>query len=240
MPVPTTAQVVPGANVSIVLKADQRTGRQVQGTVKDLLTRGNHPRGIKVRLADGRIGRVQGLTAGGGGGGGGGGIMSGGGLANMASGGSASAPASQVTLNEEIQRKSAIQERIRGPDGGHHTGYRSERFVHKYSDVRFDEAAEQPPEQLDLFAYVKPGKQKKGKGRKNESTGEAKDDVNQGARKTGEESGVGMVSSAGEGQEASQSQQLPQLRSEMATCPVCGAFEGDEVAVAHHVEGHFR
>ena len=24
-----------------------------------------------------------------------------------------------------------------------------------------------------------------------------------------------------------------------ATCPVCGQFEGDEAAVAHHVEGHF-
>lgn len=59
MPVPTTQQVIPGASVSIVLKADQRTGRQVQGKVGELLTRGNHPRGIKVRLADGRVGRVQ-------------------------------------------------------------------------------------------------------------------------------------------------------------------------------------
>ena len=57
--VPTVQQVVPGASVSIVLKADQATGREVQGLVKDLLTRGNHPRGIKVRLQDGRIGRVQ-------------------------------------------------------------------------------------------------------------------------------------------------------------------------------------
>jgi hypothetical protein len=31
----------------------------VQGVVQDLLTRGNHPRGIKVRLTDGRVGRVQ-------------------------------------------------------------------------------------------------------------------------------------------------------------------------------------
>ena len=27
--------------------------------------------------------------------------------------------------------------------------------------------------------------------------------------------------------------------AEVATCPVCGKFEGDEAAVAHHVEGHF-
>ncbi|KAK8106506.1 hypothetical protein PG999_009865 [Apiospora kogelbergensis] len=60
--VPNTTQVVPGASVSIVLKADQRTGREVQGVVRDVLTRGDHHRGIKVRLADGRIGRVQRLA----------------------------------------------------------------------------------------------------------------------------------------------------------------------------------
>lgn len=59
LPLPTTREVVPGAAVSIVLKEDQRTGIEVQGTVQDLLTRGDHPRGIKVRLRDGRIGRVQ-------------------------------------------------------------------------------------------------------------------------------------------------------------------------------------
>jgi uncharacterized repeat protein (TIGR03833 family) len=57
--VPNTQQVVPGASVSVVLKADQPTGKEVQGIVRDLLTRGEHPRGIKVRLQDGRIGRVQ-------------------------------------------------------------------------------------------------------------------------------------------------------------------------------------
>ena len=62
--VPTIQQVVPGASVSIVLKADQRTGREVQGVVKDLLTRGDHPRGIKVRLQDGRVGRVQRMSIG--------------------------------------------------------------------------------------------------------------------------------------------------------------------------------
>ncbi|KAK2034923.1 hypothetical protein LX32DRAFT_307051 [Colletotrichum zoysiae] len=57
--VPTVATVVRGASVNIVLKADQPTGRTVTGTVQDVLTRGNHPRGIKVRLTDGRVGRVQ-------------------------------------------------------------------------------------------------------------------------------------------------------------------------------------
>ena len=62
--VPSTSQVKPGSSVSIVLKEDQRTGREVQGTVQDLLTRGDHPRGIKVRLKDGRIGRVQRMISG--------------------------------------------------------------------------------------------------------------------------------------------------------------------------------
>lgn len=62
--VPTIRQVIPGAPVSIVLKADQPTGREVQGTVQDVLTRGDHPRGIKVRLQDGRVGRVQRMDAG--------------------------------------------------------------------------------------------------------------------------------------------------------------------------------
>jgi len=52
--------VVPGADVSVVLKEDQRTGRLTRGIVQDLLTRSAfHPRGIKVRLQGGKIGRVQ-------------------------------------------------------------------------------------------------------------------------------------------------------------------------------------
>ncbi|EPQ67124.1 hypothetical protein BGT96224_968 [Blumeria graminis f. sp. tritici 96224] len=57
--VPTSQQVCIGTSVSIVLKEDQSTGRQVQGLVKEILTRRDHPRGIKVRLQDGRVGRVQ-------------------------------------------------------------------------------------------------------------------------------------------------------------------------------------
>lgn len=46
--------------VAIVLKHDQRTGKQTFGTVKDLLTNSpDHPHGIKVRLTDGQVGRVQ-------------------------------------------------------------------------------------------------------------------------------------------------------------------------------------
>lgn len=49
-----------GIEVSIVLKKDQRTGKLTQGIVKDILTKSpNHPHGIKVRLMDGQVGRVQ-------------------------------------------------------------------------------------------------------------------------------------------------------------------------------------
>jgi uncharacterized repeat protein (TIGR03833 family) len=50
----------PGQTVDIVLKQDQRTGQRTRGVVKDLLTRSaHHPHGIKVRLTDGQVGRVQ-------------------------------------------------------------------------------------------------------------------------------------------------------------------------------------
>lgn len=50
----------PGLSVSIVLKKDQRTGKLTRGIVKDILTKSaNHPHGIKVRLQDGQVGRVQ-------------------------------------------------------------------------------------------------------------------------------------------------------------------------------------
>ena len=54
------ADVKVGARVSIVLKADQPTGRRTEGVVARLLTRSSfHPHGIKVMLEDGRVGRVQ-------------------------------------------------------------------------------------------------------------------------------------------------------------------------------------
>ncbi|WP_026575732.1 YwbE family protein [Bacillus sp. UNC438CL73TsuS30] len=52
--------ILPGLTVDIVLKADQRTGKLTRGIVKDILTKSaTHPHGIKVRLTDGKIGRVQ-------------------------------------------------------------------------------------------------------------------------------------------------------------------------------------
>ena len=49
-----------GLKVKIVLKKDQRTGKLTLGVVKKLLTNSKyHPRGIKVMLEDGQVGRVQ-------------------------------------------------------------------------------------------------------------------------------------------------------------------------------------
>jgi len=52
--------IKPGDRVRIVLKADQRSGTLTEGTVEKLLTNAKeHPHGIKVRLVDGRVGRVK-------------------------------------------------------------------------------------------------------------------------------------------------------------------------------------
>lgn len=60
MPNRVRKNITPGLKVAIVLKQDQRTGKRTVGVVKDLLTNSpNHPHGIKVRLADGKVGRVQ-------------------------------------------------------------------------------------------------------------------------------------------------------------------------------------
>lgn len=54
------SDIRPGLEVEIVLKQDQRTGALTRGVVKDLLTNSStHPHGIKVRLQDGQVGRVQ-------------------------------------------------------------------------------------------------------------------------------------------------------------------------------------
>ncbi|TKI58818.1 YwbE family protein [Brevibacillus antibioticus] len=52
--------ITAGLEVEIVLKQDQRTGKRTRGIVKDILTNSStHPHGIKVRLTDGQVGRVQ-------------------------------------------------------------------------------------------------------------------------------------------------------------------------------------
>ncbi|KAM3415426.1 hypothetical protein BST61_g8950 [Cercospora zeina] len=147
-PVPSTRQVVAGATVSIVQKADQPTGREVQGIVQDVLTCGDHPRGIKVRLADGRVGRVQRMSG--------------------------TVPPTTSTI----------------ATSGH---------VRHVADARFDDgyidsAAGPPPRTLADYILDLTEPQR--------AVAQRPDGVN-------------------------------------ATCPVCGIFEGDEIAVSRHVADHF-
>jgi uncharacterized repeat protein (TIGR03833 family) len=56
----TRKDIQVGMHVSIVLKQDQRSGKLTEGIVQTLLTKSpSHPHGIKVRLTDGQVGRVQ-------------------------------------------------------------------------------------------------------------------------------------------------------------------------------------
>lgn len=49
-----------GSSVLVVQKQDQRTGKLTEGVVQRILTNSaQHPRGIKVMLEGGIVGRVQ-------------------------------------------------------------------------------------------------------------------------------------------------------------------------------------
>ena len=60
MGVPKRENIKLGLRVSIVMKADQRSGKATEGVVKDILTNSSvHSHGIKVRLESGQVGRVK-------------------------------------------------------------------------------------------------------------------------------------------------------------------------------------
>ncbi|KAJ2977399.1 hypothetical protein NUW58_g7821 [Xylaria curta] len=196
-PVPRTHQVIPGAHVSIVMKADQRTGRQVRGTVQHVLTRGDHHRGIKVRLTDGRIGRVQSMVRG---------------AESDSSTQPSSASASIDTPNASPFITSA---------SGNTGELRGQGRRPRYRDVRLEEPLDTAPEQIDLGAYIVPSR-RKGRGKKGKNTKEPDE-----------------VDSSEDGPNRANNETTADVTSAIATCPVCGAFEGDEAAVAHHVAKHF-
>ena len=57
---PARKDLKAGLAVEIETKEDQGTGRLITGTVEKILTTSrDHPHGIKVRLRDGRVGRVK-------------------------------------------------------------------------------------------------------------------------------------------------------------------------------------
>ncbi|KAJ9157318.1 hypothetical protein NKR23_g256 [Pleurostoma richardsiae] len=196
--VPSTAQVVPGAGVNIVLKADQPTGRTVSGTVQDVLTRGNHPRGIKVRLMDGRVGRVQSL-------------------ADLTGADASSSTGEQGASDVPSAVTPASQQPQQPLVGGGWSGRQAARP--RYRDVRLEEGADDPPQEIGLDAYIVQGR----------------------ARGQGNRGGRGRKAPAGRNDEGeAPTDGSPVVApSQLATCPVCGTFEGDEAAVAHHVASHF-
>lgn len=192
---PTIREVVPGAGVNIVLKADQPTGRTVQGVIGDVLTRGNHPRGIKVRLTDGRVGRVQSMSS-------------------SAAASTSGQPSGSTSFGRGTEEASVPE--------GYAAGSRPFRGRRRDGggDIRYSEDQDLPPQQIGLDAYVKEKKPKKrGRGTGNSSSNEA----------------AFVEDDPPAGDSAVDSRAAP----ESATCPVCGEFEGDEAAVAHHVASHF-
>jgi uncharacterized repeat protein (TIGR03833 family) len=60
MPITNRSSIKIGLYVAVVLKKDQSTGTLTEGEVKAILTNSSfHPHGIKVKLSDGQVGRVQ-------------------------------------------------------------------------------------------------------------------------------------------------------------------------------------
>lgn len=144
------------------------------GIVADVLTSGDHPRGVKVRLRDGRVGRVQGLVA-------------------EAEGerGEAEVGGAEAGLG-----RNGEEERGRGRGGrGARGAFRGVR------DVRDDEYVWDESRERQLGEYF------------------AGLDLEGTPREVGVRDG---------------------FKSELVTCPVCTVFEGDERAVAFHVEQHFQ
>ncbi|KAG4442102.1 hypothetical protein IFR05_002388 [Cadophora sp. M221] len=200
--VPTIQQVIPGAPVFIVLKVDQPTGRQVQGTVAELLTRGNHPRGIKVRLQDGRVGRVQRMASE---------EEARTGSAELSDLGRNGESSGGVLASERGEEQSAMM----GSQIGGFTG-------RKYGDYRLDAPDEPPASELSLEDYIVTKGNKKNRRGKNVQKLETDPEI----------VNAGPLRKGASGDESA-------LKSATSLCPVCGEFEGDEVSVAHHVNGHF-
>lgn len=57
---PTRRQLRLGQTVQIVEKQNQRTGKLTKGIIARILTKSSsHPHGIKVKLENGKVGRVK-------------------------------------------------------------------------------------------------------------------------------------------------------------------------------------
>ncbi|KAF2032382.1 hypothetical protein EK21DRAFT_99023 [Setomelanomma holmii] len=175
--VPPISSIHPGTPVSIILKIDQPTGHRVHGIVADLLTRGDHPRGVKVRLRDGRVGRVQAIVS------------------------QAEGEAGEGVVGGAgagLGRDGVAEGWAGGGRGrGRMVGGRVERDIRDEDEYLYDESRV-PDRSQGLFAALEEADRRHQEGR------------------------------GGSGRE-----------EEVVKCPVCGEFEADERAVAHHVESHF-
>ncbi len=61
--IPERREIQPGMRVRIIEKHNQSTGELTEGIVAYILTsRPSHPHGIKVRLVNGKVGRVQAIV----------------------------------------------------------------------------------------------------------------------------------------------------------------------------------
>ena len=61
--IPSRDKIIMGIMVEIIQKQDQHTGKLTKGKVMKILTSSQvHPHGIKVKLNNGKIGRVQKIT----------------------------------------------------------------------------------------------------------------------------------------------------------------------------------
>ncbi|KAF2676098.1 hypothetical protein K458DRAFT_424958 [Lentithecium fluviatile CBS 122367] len=178
--VPAYASIAPGTAVSIVLKQDQPTGHQVQGIVADILTRGDHPRGVKVRLRDGRVGRVQRAVS------------------------EAEGTKGENLVGGPEANLGRDRDAAAGSRGGRGT-YRHEKDIREDDEYLYDESRVRDSRTDGLFAAL-----------------EAADARERESRGLGDVAGGAL-----------------EVEKEVAVCPVCGEFEGDERAVSHHVETHF-
>ncbi|KAH9873215.1 hypothetical protein J1614_005613 [Plenodomus biglobosus] len=191
----------PSTPVSIILKADQQSGHLSHGIIRDILTRGNHPRGVKVRLRDGRVGRVQAVVS-------------------VGEGERGEAGVGWREGEGDGQGVPGLGRR--GGEGG---GFRGERDCREdEGEYLFDEERARGRGRLDLFAAVEDAERGIVRGK---------------ARGKGRGRGRGGGGGGGGGGVAPAAAQIHDGSSEVAVCPVCGDFEGDETAVAHHVEEHF-
>ncbi|KAK6360562.1 hypothetical protein TWF730_006701 [Orbilia blumenaviensis] len=235
--VPRHSSVHTNTPVSIILKEDQPTGRQVTGIVADVLTRGDHHRGVKVRLKDGRVGRVQkvlgelpvgnmGMNQVGGGG-----AQFDGTAMEGSSGSQGANSGDRGGGGGGWRARGDNRDRYRGGRGRGRGGFRP----YDISSARGEDGNERAEGTYDLTAFIRGGRGGRGGFRGNRGFRHGRpgfSDV-EGQVEFGEELSLSPLGSE---------EFLANVPKDdpIARCPVCGDFEGDETTVSHHVETHFR